>query len=104
MPKGEKLIGQSKRTTTPPCFLKLFFQNCICKKPSWQLRGELFQGGGFYLAKRKAFEKGENLSNFENAFRNFIFLYHWLIAKEFEKTFPKYLQKQAKWCKCGPKY
>jgi hypothetical protein len=33
-----------------------------------------------------------------------IFLYHWLIAKEFGKTFPKDLQKQAKWCKCGPKY
>jgi hypothetical protein len=29
-----------------------------------------------------------------------IFLYHWRIAKEFKKTFPKYLQKQAKWCKC----
>jgi hypothetical protein len=25
-----------------------------------------------------------------------IFLYHWLFAKEFEKTFPKDLQKQAK--------
>jgi hypothetical protein len=24
MPKGEKLIGQSKRTSPPPCFLKLF--------------------------------------------------------------------------------
>ena len=24
-----------------------------------------------------------------------IFLYHWLFAKEFEKTFPKDLQKQA---------
>jgi hypothetical protein len=34
-----------------------------------------------------------------------IFLYHWLIAKEFEKTFPKKdLQKQAKWCKCGSKF
>jgi hypothetical protein len=33
-----------------------------------------------------------------------IVLYHWQIAKEFEKTFPKYLQKQAKWCKCGPKF
>jgi hypothetical protein len=32
-----------------------------------------------------------------------IFLYHWLFAKEFEKTFPKDLLKQAKWCKCGPK-
>jgi hypothetical protein len=32
-----------------------------------------------------------------------IFSYHWLFAKEFEKTSPKDLQKQAKWCKCGPK-
>jgi hypothetical protein len=32
-----------------------------------------------------------------------IFLYNLLIAKEFEKTSPKGLQKQAKWCKCGPK-
>jgi hypothetical protein len=31
-----------------------------------------------------------------------IFLYHWLITKEFEKTFPKDLQRQAKWCKCSP--
>ena len=33
-----------------------------------------------------------------------IFLYRWLIAKEFEKTFANDLQKQAKWCKCGPKF
>jgi hypothetical protein len=33
-----------------------------------------------------------------------IFLYHWLITKEFEKTFPKRFEKQAKWCKCGPKF
>jgi hypothetical protein len=32
-----------------------------------------------------------------------IFLYHWLSAKVFEKTSPKDSQKQAKWCKCGPK-
>jgi hypothetical protein len=32
-----------------------------------------------------------------------IFLYHWLIAKELEKTFAKYLQKQAKGCKYGLK-
>jgi hypothetical protein len=34
------------------------------------------------LAKGKAFKKGENLEN----------------------NFPKDLQKQAKWCKCGPKF
>jgi hypothetical protein len=48
-------------------------------------------------------KKGENLSKLENALE-IIFLYHWLIAKEFENTFPKYLQKQTKWCKCGPNY
>jgi hypothetical protein len=32
-----------------------------------------------------------------------IFLYLWIFAKEFEKTFPKDLQKHAKWCKCDPK-
>jgi hypothetical protein len=39
-------------------------------------------------------EKGENLSKLENAIV-IIFLYHWLIAKEFKKTFLKDLQKQA---------
>ena len=32
-----------------------------------------------------------------------IFLYHWLFAKGFEKTFSKDLQKQPEWCKYGPK-
>jgi hypothetical protein len=32
-----------------------------------------------------------------------ILLYHWRFGKEFEKTFPKDLQKEAKWCKRGPK-
>jgi hypothetical protein len=35
---------------------------------------------------------------------NIIFLYRWLIAKEFENNFPKDLQKQDKWCKRGPKF
>ena len=33
-----------------------------------------------------------------------IFLYRCLFAKEFEKTSPKDLQNQPKWCECGPKY
>jgi hypothetical protein len=37
-------------------------------------------------------KKGEKLSKLENALE-IIFLYHWLIAKEFEKTFPNDLQK-----------
>jgi hypothetical protein len=37
IPKGEKLIGQSKRTATTPYFLKTFcllnWNYCICKNP-----------------------------------------------------------------------
>jgi hypothetical protein len=32
-----------------------------------------------------------------------IFLYLWLFAKEFEKSFPKGFAKTSKWCKCDPK-
>jgi hypothetical protein len=45
--------------------------------------------------------KGEHILGLTNV--HFEKEYHWLIAKEFEKTSPKDLQKQAKWCKCGPK-
>jgi hypothetical protein len=48
-------------------------------------------------------KKGENLSKLKNDFGNYIIIL-WLLAKEFEKTLPKDLQKQAKWCKCGPKF
>jgi hypothetical protein len=73
MLKGEKLIGQSKRTAPPPFFLKNSLSSKLkplhLQKPSWQPRGELFQGT-FYLAKGKAFEKGGEFFKLENAFRN----------------------------------
>jgi hypothetical protein len=104
MPKGEKLIGQSKRTAPPPYFLKTFSKLKLLhlQKPSWQLSGEFFQGK-LLFSQRKHISKREKI--FQNMEMPFIiiFLYHWLIAKEFEKTFPKDLQKQAKWCKRGPK-
>jgi hypothetical protein len=39
-------------------------------------------------------KKGENLSKLENALE-IIFLNHWLIAKEFEKTFSKRFAKTS---------
>jgi hypothetical protein len=51
-------------------------------------KGITFSGGAFIWPKKKHLKNGENLSKLENAFE-IIFLYHWLIAKEFEKTFPK---------------
>ena len=61
-------------------------------------KGRTILGGAFYLVKGKAFKKGGIFQNLT------IFYYRWQIAKEFEKTFPKDLQKQAMWCKCGPKF
>jgi hypothetical protein len=59
MPKGKRLIGQSKRTAPPPCFLKTFFKLELLhlQKPPLTTKGITFSGG-FYLAKGKAFEKG----------------------------------------------
>jgi hypothetical protein len=86
-------------------FQKLFHKGeeitSIAKTP-WQLRGELLQGS-IYLAKGKAFETGGEIFKILKMLFKIIFLYHWLFAKGFEKTFPKDLQKQPKWCKCGPK-
>jgi hypothetical protein len=52
MPKGEKLIGQSKRTAPPPCFLETFPIWNHLQKPSWQLRGELFQGELLFIQRK----------------------------------------------------
>jgi hypothetical protein len=48
-------------------------------------------------------KKEDNLSKLENAFRNYI-LIPLANGKRILKTFPKDLRKQAKWCKCGPKF
>jgi hypothetical protein len=59
MPKGEKLIGQSKRTAPPPYFLKTFFfqiRTIAFAKTLLITKGRTFQGS-FYLVKGKAFEK-----------------------------------------------
>jgi hypothetical protein len=50
--------------------------------------------GSFYLVKGKEFETGGGISNLKMLLA-FIFLYIWLFAKEFEKIFPKDLQKQT---------
>jgi hypothetical protein len=83
MLKGEKSIGQSKRTAPPPCFQKLlslpnwyFSEKTLLtakrRKTIYAKGGELIQGI-FYLAKGKAFKKrGENLSNLKNIFEKSI--------------------------------
>jgi hypothetical protein len=72
MPKGEKVLAQSKRTAPPPLFKKSFSNWYLIvfkkgekvapskigiSKPSLILRGEFIEGE-FCLVKGKAFETG----------------------------------------------
>jgi hypothetical protein len=106
MSKGEKLIGQSKRTAPPPWFENLLIFKigtiAFAKKPSWQLRGEkLFMPKGgthsreaFIWPKEKHLKKGENPSNLE-MFLKIIFLHLRPFANEFEKIFTKRFAKSS---------
>jgi hypothetical protein len=58
MPKGEKLIGQSKRTAPPTCFSENFLQKLHLQKPSWQLRGELVQGELLFSQRKSIWKRG----------------------------------------------
>jgi hypothetical protein len=55
--------------------------------------GENFLRGRFYLAKGKAFETGGEFPKILEILFEIILLYHWLFAKEFEKTFQKKICK-----------
>jgi hypothetical protein len=105
MPKGERVLAQSKRTAPPPNFkkkIKIKFSIGIPLETIIQLISifqiDIFKGGffnwylnlfhidktllntkrrisyrgSFVLVKEKAFEKGEKISNLENASRNLI--------------------------------
>jgi hypothetical protein len=112
MPKGERAWAQSKRTAPPPNFKKSFFnwydfqfgislcskrgKSSIFKinilKPSWTLRGGIYQGGVLFKSKEKQLKQGEKTSNLENASQNLI-IYLWLFAKELWKGFTKEFSK-----------
>jgi hypothetical protein len=47
MPKGEKLIGQSKRTAPPPYFLKTFSKLESFAKTILTTKGRNFSGGAY---------------------------------------------------------
>ena len=106
MPKGERMLAQSKRTAPPPNFkmsFKFKIGILLCSKggessilkPSWTLRG--FNLGGVLFSQRKSiWNRGRN-------FQILWFIYLWLFTKDLEKEFPKHLQKQNLRCKHGPK-
>jgi hypothetical protein len=56
-----------------------------------------------FKSKEKHLKQGEESSNLENASqKSYSYTFDYL-QKNFEKEFPKHLQKQNKWCKRGPK-
>jgi hypothetical protein len=80
MPKGEKVLAQSKRTAPPPNFkIKIFklISYCVQKgekvvsskkcKTLLNTKRRISLWGSFVLVKGKAFETGEKISNLENA-------------------------------------
>jgi hypothetical protein len=88
MPKGEKVLAQSKRTAPPPYFKTIDFQIGIllCSKggdsifkidilkPSWTLRGGFHWGGVLFSQRKSILKQGEKISNRENASQNLIHL------------------------------
>jgi hypothetical protein len=100
MPKGEKVLDPKQKDHTTIFKIQNFnWYNFIgyllqkwkpfqSQKPSWQLRGELFQGELLFSQRKKHLKQGENFKILKMLLE-IIFLYLSLFAKEFEKTFPK---------------
>jgi hypothetical protein len=111
MPKGEKVLAQSKRTAPPPLILKRFsigkfqigtflcskeeevsiFKNDILK-PSWTLRGGIYQGGVLFSQRKSIWNKGRKFQILK-MLRKILFIYLWLFAKELWKGFTKEFAK-----------
>jgi hypothetical protein len=86
--KGGELIDpkQKDRTTTPFCFQKLFHKGGEISEITKTLltaKRRTSSGGSFYLAKGKAFETGGEFFKIFKMLLENMFLYHWLVAKEF---------------------
>jgi hypothetical protein len=138
MPKGEKVLAQSKRTAPPlvllvfrknlqlvSCYVNLFnwydyfqlvFKDRFSKlasklhtsnwyplKPSWKLRGEFHSGGVLFSQRKSIWNRVRNFKSWKCFSQSYSYIFDYL-QKDFENTFQKNLQKQNKWCKCGPKW
>jgi hypothetical protein len=66
-------------------------------------KGRISFTGSFYLVKGKAFETGGGISKSKKCFlQSYFYTFDYL--QKFLNRFPKDLQKQNLWCKCGPNY
>jgi hypothetical protein len=114
MPKGERVLAQSKRTAPPPIFFKKrvfqlvwFFnlvspyvqkggENSIFKinisKPSWTLRGGFHLGGVLFSQRKIIWNKGRKFQILK-MLHKILFIYLWLFAKELWKRIYKRICK-----------
>jgi hypothetical protein len=107
MPKGEKVLAQSKRTAPPPNFKTYDFQIDIslCSKrgessifkidilkPSWTLRGGFHWGGVLFSQRKSIWNKGRKFQILK-MLRKTLFIYLWLFAKGLWKGFTKRICK-----------
>ena len=103
MPKGEKVLAQSKRTAPPPLFLKEFFKlvsYCVQKgekvapskidilKPSWTLKEEFIEGE-FCLSQRKSIWNRGRKFQILKMLLKILFIYLWLFSKRLWKRISK---------------
>jgi hypothetical protein len=69
MPKGEKLIGQSKRTAPPPCFLKTFSKLGSFAKTLLTAKRRTFQGELLFSQRKSIRKRGRIFLNLEMPFK-----------------------------------
>jgi hypothetical protein len=107
MPKGEKVLAQSKRTAPPPNLKTHDFQIDIllCSKgressifktdilkPSWTLRGGFHWGGVLFSQRKSIWNRGREFQILK-MLRKILFIYLWLFAKGLWKGFTKEFAK-----------
>jgi hypothetical protein len=107
MPKGEKVLAQSKRTAPPPNFKNDVFKlvsYCVQKgekvvisksgvlKPSWTLRGGSYIGGVLFSQRKSIWNRGRKFQILKILLK-ILLIYLWLFAKELWKEFTKVFTK-----------
>jgi hypothetical protein len=101
MPKGEKVLAQSKRTAPPPNFKIFKIGILLCSKggessifkisilkPSWTLRGEFYWRGVLFSQRKSIWNRGSKFQILIMLLK-ILFIHLWLFAKRLWNKFTK---------------